>query len=152
MQDILKPPVYCPDAIATDVGWINPKTGELLVTVRNLRQRIKEHVLSVEFNREDNKSETEKILEQLTEITVAQETVDERSDTQRALDALTQQVIIESQEVHDEQTEQQTESVTITKENNNITIGIKESTEVAEAVNKPKRPGRPKKQANEQSK
>ena len=137
MQDILTPPVYCPDAIATDVGWINPKNGELLVTVRNLRQRIAEQALAVELKREDIKSETEKVLEQLTLITVTQPPVDDRSTTQKILDDLT---------------EEQTESVTITKENNNITIGIEESTEVAEAVNKPKRPGRPKKQANEQSK
>lgn len=137
MHDILTPPVYCPDAIATDVGWINPKNGELLVTVRNLRQRIAEQALAVGLKREDIKSETEKVLEQLTLITVTQPPVDDRSTTQKILDDLT---------------EEQTESVTITKENNNITIGIKESTEVAEAVNKPKRPGRPKKQANEQSK
>lgn len=137
MHDILTPPVYCPDAIATDVGWINPKNGELLVTVRNLRQRIAEQALAVELKREDIKSETEKVLEQLTLITVTQSPVDDRSTTQKILDDLT---------------EEQTASITITKENNNITIGIKESTEVAEAVNKPKRPGRPKKQANEQSK
>ena len=137
MHDILTPPVYCPDAIATDVGWINPKNGELLVTVRNLRQRIAEQALAVELKREAIKSENEKVLEQLTLITVTQPPVDDRSTTQKILDDLT---------------EEQTESITITKENNNITIGIKESTEVAEAVNKPKRPGRPKKQANEQSK
>ena len=137
MHDILTPPVYCPDAIATDVGWINPKNGELLVTVRNLRQRIAEQALAVELKREAIKSENEKVLEQLTLITVTQPPVDDRSTTQKILDDLT---------------EEQTESITITKENNNITIGIKESTEVAEAVNKPKRPGRPKKQANEQRK
>lgn len=133
MHDILTPPVYCPDAIATDVGWINPKNGELLIAVRNLRQRIAEQALAVEHKREDVKPEAE--------IVDVQQPVDDRSDTQKAFVAVPEQV-----------EELQTESVTITKENNNITIGIKESTEVAEAVNKPKRPGRPKKQANEQSK
>lgn len=133
MHDILTPPVYCPDAIATDVGWINPKNGELLIAVRNLRQRIAEQALAVEHKREDVKPEAE--------IVDVQQPVDDRSDTQNAFVAVPEQV-----------EEIQAESVTITKENNNITIGIKESTEVAEAVNKPKRPGRPKKQANEQSK
>lgn len=133
MQDILTPPVYCPDAIATDVGWINPKNGELLIAVRNLRQRIAEQALAVEHKREDVKPEAE--------IVDVQQPVDDRSDTQKAFVVVPEQV-----------EEIQAESVTITKENNNITIGIEESTEVAEAVNKPKRPGRPKKQANEQSK
>lgn len=133
MHDILTPPVYCPDAIATDVGWINPKNGELLIAVRNLRQRIAEQALAVEHKREDVKPEAE--------IVDVQQPVDDRSDTQKAFVAVPEQV-----------EEFQTESVTITKENNNITIGIEESTQVAEAVNKPKRPGRPKKQANEQSK
>lgn len=133
MHDILTPPVYCPDAIATDVGWINPKNGELLIAVRNLRQRIAEQALAVEHKREDVKPEAE--------IVDVQQPVDDRSDTQKAFVVVPEQV-----------EEIQAESVTITKENNNITIGIEESTEVAEAVNKPKRPGRPKKQANEQSK
>lgn len=133
MHDILTPPVYCPDAIATDVGWINPKNGELLIAVRNLRQRIAEQALAVEHKREDVKPEAE--------IVDVQQPVDDRSDTQKAFVSVPEQV-----------EEIQAESVTITKENNNITIGIEESTEVAEAVNKPKRPGRPKKQANEQSK
>lgn len=133
MHDILTPPVYCPDAIATDVGWINPKNGELLIAVRNLRQRIAEQALAVEHKREDVKPEAE--------IVDVQQPVDDRSDTQKAFVVVPEQV-----------EEIQAESVKITKENNNITIGIKESTEVAEAVNKPKRPGRPKKQANEQSK
>ena len=37
---LLNPPVYCPDALATDVGWINPKNGEILVLVKNLRAKI----------------------------------------------------------------------------------------------------------------
>ena len=143
-SDILKPPVYCPNAIVTDAGWVNPKTGELLIAVRNLRQRIDEQALASQHNREDNKSETEKILDRLTEITLAQQKVDDRSDTQKALDKLTDQAV--EPIIVDSMAELEAESVTITKENNNITIGIKESTEVEEAVNKPKRPGRPKKQ------
>ena len=149
-SDILKPPVYCPNAIVTDAGWVNPKTGELLIAVRNLRQRIDEQALAVQHNREDNKSETEKILDRLTEITLAQQKVDDRSDTQKALDKLTEQVV--EPIIVDSMAELEAESVTITKENNNITIGIKESTEVAEEVKKPGRRGRPKKQqTNEQS-
>ena len=30
-------PRYCPEAVATDRGWVNPKTKELLVSVRNLK-------------------------------------------------------------------------------------------------------------------
>ena len=37
-----KPPAYCPEAIATDTGWVNPKTGELLVAIRHLDSKIKE--------------------------------------------------------------------------------------------------------------
>ena len=40
MENLLKPPSYCPDALATDVGWINPKNGEVLVLVKNLRKKI----------------------------------------------------------------------------------------------------------------
>jgi hypothetical protein len=47
MENYLNPPTYCPEAIATDVGWINPRNGELLVSVKNLRQRIQEHRNSV---------------------------------------------------------------------------------------------------------
>jgi len=37
---LLTPPEYCPDALATDVGWINPKNGEILVIVKDLRNRL----------------------------------------------------------------------------------------------------------------
>lgn len=37
-----KPPLYCPNAIATDTGWVNPKTGELLVAIRHLDTKIRE--------------------------------------------------------------------------------------------------------------
>lgn len=38
-----KPPSYCPDAIATDTGWVNPNTGELLVAIRHLDSKIREY-------------------------------------------------------------------------------------------------------------
>ena len=37
----LEKPSYCPDAIATDSGWVNPRNGELLVSIRNLPEKIK---------------------------------------------------------------------------------------------------------------
>jgi hypothetical protein len=91
MQDYLQPPSYCPDAIATDVGWINPRNGELLISVRNLRQKIaqKEEVVV----REDYRSPTQKILDAMTEQLVGQTLVDDRSETQKVLDAITEQQI-----------------------------------------------------------
>ena len=40
MNKLLHPPTYCPDALATDIGWINPKNGEILVLVRDLRKKL----------------------------------------------------------------------------------------------------------------
>lgn len=40
MENLLKPPSYCPDALATDIGWINPKNGEILILVKNLRAKL----------------------------------------------------------------------------------------------------------------
>ena len=34
-------PHYCKDAIATEMGWVNPVTKELLVSVRNLKSKLK---------------------------------------------------------------------------------------------------------------
>jgi len=34
-------PHYCKDAVATELGWINPITKELLVSVRNLKSKLK---------------------------------------------------------------------------------------------------------------
>lgn len=48
MEDLLKPPSYCPDAIATDIGWISPKNGEILVLVKNLRKKIADSTESTE--------------------------------------------------------------------------------------------------------
>lgn len=35
-MNILKPPPYCTDAIPTTYGWVDPKTNELIVYVKNL--------------------------------------------------------------------------------------------------------------------
>lgn len=37
------PPSYCPNAVATDNGWVNPKNGELLVAIKNLSTKIRDH-------------------------------------------------------------------------------------------------------------
>ena len=76
------------------------------------------NIIQNQHNREDNKSETEKILDRLTEITLAQQKVDDRSDTQKALDKLTDQAV--EPIIVDSMAELEAESVTITKENNNI--------------------------------
>lgn len=34
--DTKTPPRYAPDAVATNLGWMNPRTGELLVSANNL--------------------------------------------------------------------------------------------------------------------
>ena len=34
-------PRYCENAVATESGWINPVTKELLVSVRNLKSKLK---------------------------------------------------------------------------------------------------------------
>lgn len=159
MQEILKPPVYCPDAIATDVGWINPKNGELLISVRNLRQKIAEQERVEQFKRENTPSETERVLERLTEISIQQKQEDDRSPTQRILDQLTERTVqqtqqderSETQKALDTLTEKTLQSIQVNKVDNNITLEIKESAEVAEEVKKPARRGRPKKQQNEQS-
>ena len=43
-----KAPDYCPDAIATDTGWVNPRNGELLVAVKQLKQKIADQAVIVE--------------------------------------------------------------------------------------------------------
>ena len=160
MQDYLKPPVYCPDAIATDVGWINPKNGELLVSIRNLRQKLAEQEKVEQYKREHTPSETERVLERLTKITTQQKQEDDRSETQRILDDLTERSVAENKV--DDRTdkkkavetlnEKTLQSIQVNKVDNNITLEIKESAEVAEEVKKPGRRGRPKKQqTNEQS-
>lgn len=34
------PPAHAPDAVATNLGWMDPRTGELLVSARNLENPI----------------------------------------------------------------------------------------------------------------
>jgi len=150
MQDVLKPPVYCPDALATDVGWINPKNGELLIAVKNLRQRIAEQTKAVEYQRENDKTETQKILDAVVDASKAKPVEDQRSDTQKALDALTEKLVArpkddersETQKALDTLTEKQTRVII---EGNNKTLEIKDDANVVEEVKKPKRPGRPRK-------
>jgi hypothetical protein len=36
----LTPPNYCKDAVATNRGWEHPKTGELLVSVKGLLEKL----------------------------------------------------------------------------------------------------------------
>lgn len=33
-------PTYCKDAIATDNGWVDPKTNELLVAIKGLKSKL----------------------------------------------------------------------------------------------------------------
>jgi len=91
-MDYLNPPEYCPDALATDVGWINPKNGELLISVKNLRQKIADRdqqiARVVAKKAEDDRSTTQKILDDLTAKTIAEPRVDDRSETQKILDAM----------------------------------------------------------------
>lgn len=50
------PPRWAPYAIATERGWVDPKTGELLISLKGLKSRIeKEHppvVLEIETPKE----------------------------------------------------------------------------------------------------
>lgn len=90
MEDYLNPPQYCPDALATDVGWINPRNGELLVSIRNLRQKLAERdaaKVSVAVVREDERSDTQKILDKLTASLPERE--NQKSVTERLLDSIT---------------------------------------------------------------
>lgn len=112
MQDFLKPPSYCPDAIATDVGWISPKTGELLISVRNLRQRIKDNEQPPEYI-EESPSDLQVMLDKLTTYTISQPKEDERSVTQKILDNMTSNLPqkeddrTDTQKILDTMTEQQ---------------------------------------------
>lgn len=38
-MNILTPPPYCTDALPTKHGWVDPKTNELIVHVKNLLSR-----------------------------------------------------------------------------------------------------------------
>lgn len=62
-----KPPSYCPNAIATDTGWVNPKTGELLVAIRHLDTKIKE----------STKGDTEQVRELDDKVNIVQPVIEE---------------------------------------------------------------------------
>lgn len=137
MIDYLQPPTYCPDALATDVGWINPKNGELLVAVRNLRQKLQERDTHKEFVREHIPSETEQILEKLTQHTIANPVLEETSTTQKILDQMTENLVPDTfeisttQKVLDAITEAQT-SVIIKDQGKNLTLDLSDGVDVKE--------------------
>ena len=135
MQDILKPPTYCPDALATDVGWINPRNGELLVTVRNLRQKLAQQTV-VEYKREDNPDSMVNLLDRVTAHAATQPKSDERTETVKALDALTD-ALTKSAEI-----------VTI-REGKSLALEVKDDVALNEQAPGQKRRGRPRKQAKE---
>ena len=39
-MNMLKPPPYCPNALPTANGWVDPKSNELVVYVKNLLLRM----------------------------------------------------------------------------------------------------------------
>ena len=119
----LKPPVYCPSAIATDAGWINPKSGELLIVVRDLKRRIEEAELGAKYKTENQPV----IIEPKIEL-IAQDTVKD--------------IVIEDEP-------EGVNSVTLERVGNVLTLEIKEDVAVEESIKKPKQRGRPKKQTKE---
>lgn len=38
-MNTLLPPIYCPDAIETSNGWVDPRSNELLVAIKDLPQK-----------------------------------------------------------------------------------------------------------------
>jgi hypothetical protein len=46
-MNILKPPPYCPDALPTANGWVDPKTNQLIVSVKNLLIRRQQEFTSI---------------------------------------------------------------------------------------------------------
>ena len=137
MIDYLQPPTYCPDALATDVGWINPKNGELLVAVRNLRQKLSDKAARKQYVREHTPSETEQILEKLTFHTIANPVPEETSTTQKILDHMTANLVPDTfevsttQKVLDAITEAQN-SVIIEEQGKNLTLAISDGVDVKE--------------------
>ena len=86
-QQRITPPAYCPDALATDVGWISPKTGELLVSIKNLRAKLAQN--QPEYVRDIPTNNFNVLLDAITENTQNQPAEDQRSPTQKMLDELT---------------------------------------------------------------
>lgn len=131
----LQPPAYCPNAIATDRGWVNPKNGELLASIRNLKQKIenaeREKLLAAEREkaREDTPSITSAILDKLMDEVKSAPVIDEeKSETQQALDNLTVEVIDSSK-------------------GKKLTLELKENVGVEEKFPGKKKAGRPKKES-----
>lgn len=146
-MDYLQPPSYCPDALATDVGWINPKNGELLISVKNLRQKLAERdrfIKQQEAERVDDRSTTQKILDDLTAKTIAQPRVDDRSPTQKILDHLSAIENLQPREDIKSTTEQVLEKlndVTINKSGGReITLSLTDTTKVGESFGNPQPP------------
>lgn len=119
----LKPPVYCPTAVATDAGWVNPKSGELLMVVRDLKRRIQEAELAAKYKTENQPD----IIEPKIELIVHDELKD-----------IVIEVVPEDEN-----------SVTLERVGNVLTLEIKEDVAVEESIKKPKQRGRPKKQTKE---
>lgn len=38
------PPLWAPDAIATDKGWVDPNTGEVLLAIEGLEVTVQEEI------------------------------------------------------------------------------------------------------------
>ena len=158
MQDILKPPTYCPDALATDVGWINPRNGELLVSVRNLRQKLAQQTV-VEYKREDNPDSMVNLLDRVTAHAATQPKADERTETVKALDALTAMEANAPKVDHRTDTVKALDALTdaLTKsaeivtinEGKSLALEVKDDVALDEQAPGQKRRGRPRKQAKE---
>lgn len=158
MQDILKPPTYCPDALATDVGWINPKNGELLVSVRNLRQKLAQREI-IEYKREETQDSMVNLLDRVTEHASSQPKIDERTDTVKALDALSamdanapkvdhRTDTVKALDALTDALTKSSEIVTIDK-GKSLTLEVKDDVVLDEQAPGQKRRGRPRKQAKE---
>lgn len=61
-----QPPKWCKNAVPSDRGWVNPKTGELLVGRKGLKRKIEEFLIEKEI-RENELSVNEAREEVLTE-------------------------------------------------------------------------------------
>lgn len=122
MSDILKPPAYCLSAIATDAGWVNPKNGELLMAIRNLKQRIAEAELASAYQQT-----IRIVIEEQTEVSEPESVIEEV-------------IVVQPEQVSD--------SIL----GKNHTIEIIDDVGLDDSVNKPKQRGRPKKVKDVESK
>lgn len=63
-NDIRKnPPHWCKDAIPSARGWCDPKTGELLISVKGIQFEVKEPVQEVKIKPENVVIETPRVEE-----------------------------------------------------------------------------------------